>query len=191
MSLSVQLGTDSLVQLGVGLSDLAVLMRNSANWIKTRQNDHNLFDSISELYGEVLRRKGLVDVAWMDDTWGRRNNFIYQGKTFRHTFPSCTRTEALEGFSWLMVTIITSLDLCLTTTLIQSVLIDTFIAVLDRDDKAELSESLGINLGTNIESWRYTGCVRGMVVPLTKAIRRCRKEVTAENGIPQLNGSER
>lgn len=90
-----------------------------------------------------------------------------------------------------MVALITTLDLCLTTSLMKSLLADLFVRILRRDDVQELSEAPAINLHDNIESWRSTGCIRGLVVPVTNAVRNCRADITGEMAIPQLNRWER
>ena len=191
MALSVQLGAHSLIQLGVGISDIAVLMRHGHNWLKTRRYDHELFESIAEVYGEVLRRRGLVDVTFMEHVWATRYNFVYHGETVQQRLHASDDVKSLEGFSWLMVALITTFDLCLTTSLMKSLLADLFVRILHRDDVQELSEALAINLHDNIESWRSTGCIRGLVVPVTNAVRNCRADVTGEMAIPQLNRWER
>lgn len=95
----MQLGAHSLIQLGVGISDIAALVRHGRNWLKTRQYDHELFESIAEVYGEVLRRRGLVDVTFMEHVWAARYNFVYHGETVQQRLYASGDAKSLEGFS--------------------------------------------------------------------------------------------
>ena len=193
-SLSIQLGARSLMNLGVSLGDIGALIQHGrafGNWLRTKQNDEDLFESMSEVYGEVLRRRGLVDTTLMANRWAQQMHFYYQGDVVHET-PACKSIEeqSMGSFSWLMVTLVTALDTCLPQYGFLPLLIKVFIRILGRDDVDTLTESLQIQLQTNIESWRSTGRIRGMAGPIAQVIRTCRLRLVGEDVMPKLNRAE-
>lgn len=194
MNLAVSFGARSLVSLGASYGDVAALVQHGrlvANWLRTRQVDAELFESISEVFGEVLRRRGLVDGIMMNNRWSSQWHFVHKGKMVNHTEVDKVSTSGeLPAFSWLFVSLITAVDLCLSTSEIRKLLAEVFVEILNRDDLSDLSEALNIQLNTNIESWRSSGCIRGLVVPVQSAMRNCYLRLTGSKSIPQLTPAE-
>lgn len=193
-ALSIQLGAQSLLNLGVSLGDIGTLVQHArtfGNWLRTKQNDEELFESMSEVYGEVLHRRGLVDTTLMMNRWTNQMHFYYQGHLVQQTAASSpTDEQSLGSFTWLMVTLVTALDTCLPQYGFLPLLVKVFVRILDRDDVISLTESLQIQLQTNIESWRSTGRIRGMGRPVAEAIRACRLRLVGEDVLPKLTEAE-
>jgi hypothetical protein len=191
MSISIVSGVKGLIQLGVSLGDLAVILRIGrvwGNWLKTGENDNELFESILELPDALLKRGGLIDAARMESRWSGLD-FIYKGRRLKHAGPSSKNYQQhLGSFSWLMVVLVTCLDVCLPSSAITSLLIDVFVSVLKGDK--EMEDSIVVQLPTNIRSWRSTGCVRGMVSTINNAMKGTRSQLAHSQAVPQLNPVE-
>jgi hypothetical protein len=91
----------------------------------------------------------------------------------------------LSSFSWLIVSIVAALDLCLPATGVQVIIRRVYTRVLDRDQ--ELEDSLRILLPTNVESWRGTGCIRKLTTAITCSVKACCYKILEEHGLSQLN----
>jgi len=200
-SMSLSLGAGQLLQLGVSYSDIALLVshgRRLGNWYRASSNERDLLSSIGEDVEAVLQRRGLVDCQEMERKWPTIH-FIYEGGHHdteglsRH--PESTNSASneenalrLSSLSWLMVPVITALDLCLPSSSIKKLILQVFVAVLDRE--GELEESLHVLLPTNIESWRSAGCARGMRSRISRNMRETTNNIAGEDAIPQLNPPE-
>jgi hypothetical protein len=200
-SVAMAVGAGQLLQLGVGYSDIALLVdqgRRLGNWYRASNNEKDLLNCIGEDAEAVLQRRGLIDCQEMEHKWPTIH-FIYEG-SHHDTTKLSQRPEIanspsseenvlrLSSLSWLMVPVITALDLCLPSSSIKKLILQVFVAVLDRQE--ELEESLRVLLPTNIESWRSTGCARGMRNPISRHMREAAKKITGEDAIPQLNPPE-
>lgn len=94
----------------------------------------------------------------------------------------------LRPYSWLMVIVVSALDLCLPSAAVTDVLVSVFTNVLN-DETAE--EKLRVALSININSWRDFGQVRGVVPCVKNAFLRVWNEKTGcTNAIAQLNQNE-
>ena len=194
MALNIQAGARSLIQVGLSISDVGALVhiaRSIGNWLRVTPNDEDLFDSLSEDYGVVLRRRGLVDLTLMENCWSRQLHLIHEGVIVHDTAESRKEEEGqLGSFSWLMVAIVTALDPCLTTDELRTILIDLFIILLRRDDSQDVRDSLRMQIQTNIESWRSTGVVRGMKPLVDSTLKDCRSSLGGGSAIPALTRAE-
>jgi hypothetical protein len=191
MSISIVSGVKGLIQLGVSLGDLAVILRAGrvwGNWLKAGENDNELFESILELPDALLKRGGLVDAARMESRWSGLD-FIYQGRHLKNAGKPCkNHQQHLGSFSWLMVVLVTCLDVCLPSSAIADLLVDVFVGVLKGDQ--EMQDSIVVQLPTNIRSWRSTGCVRGMVSTINNAMKGTRSKLANSHAVLQLNPVE-
>ena len=95
------------MNLGVGLGDTRALVQHGRAfgiWLRTKQNDEDLFESMSEVYGEVLRRRGLVDTTLMANRWAQQMHFYYQGYAVHETLTCKNRLKSsrwdLSAGSW-------------------------------------------------------------------------------------------
>lgn len=178
MSLQVTTGVGSFVSIAISLGDVAVLLnrgRRFGNWLRTAGLDEELFASLTEVPSSLLKRRGLVDVTRMKSRWSQVD-FIYQGNNINDSSPNPAQplrdTQDLSEFSWLMITVIAALDLCLPPTSIHKFLVDLFVQVPNGDQA--LGDSLRVQLRTNIESWKSAAQVRRM----GKTISKCHSKVS-------------
>ncbi|KAL9110897.1 MAG: hypothetical protein Q9187_008000 [Circinaria calcarea] len=128
----------------------------------------------------------------MNNRWSRQLQVIHQGHIVQDN--AVSRDDAgdqLGNFSWLMVALVTVLDVCLPTNDTRDLLIGVFVTLLQRDDVQDLTESFQMQLQTNIESWRSFASVRGMVAHLSAAIRDCRSTLARATAIPPLTRGEK
>lgn len=191
MSLQITAGAKSLLSFGVSLGDLAVVFRHSntvGNWLRAAGLEKDLFESILEDHGALLRRRGLINVVQMKKRWSRLD-FIYEG----NIRSSLTESNAQEGqdlteLSWLMVAVVTALDITLPASTIKNLLTEVFTTILEGDER--MRESLRVQLPTNIEAWRSVGVVRGMVSATSTSIGRTFAKLVQERAIHQLNRAE-
>ena len=194
MALTVQLGIHSLLSAGLGYGDVAALVqdgRRVGSFSFAQQNDTELFESLSEVYGIILRRRGLIDPTVINSLWSGNMNLICNGRVLPESMHKDLKHEIHGSFTWLMVVLVSGLDFCLSSSQLLELLIDVFIAALQRDDPQNVRESLEALISTNIRSWRSTGCFLGMAAPLTAAIRDARVAIVGHGTIPLLTRTER
>ena len=193
--MNIQAGARSLLQVGVSVSDIGVLLqagRSIGNWLRVTPNDEELFNTLDEDYGVILRRRGLVDLALMENRWSRQLHLIHHGSIVHDNTESRREEDGrLGSFSWLMVAIVTALEPCVTPGVMRDMLIDLFIKLLERDDTQDVRESLHMHIQTNIESWKSMGNVRGMKVPLCSTMKDCKCNLVGSSAIPHLTRAER
>ncbi|CAF9907767.1 MAG: hypothetical protein ALECFALPRED_003873 [Alectoria fallacina] len=123
MSLQITTGAKSLLSLRVSLGDLAVIFRHGnsiGNWFRAADLEAELFESIMEDHGALLRRRGLINVVNMKKRWSKLD-FIYEGNIRR----SLSEVKVQEGqdlteFSWLMVAVVTARDITLPASTIKA-----------------------------------------------------------------------
>jgi hypothetical protein len=196
MSLTLATGAKSLISLGVSLSDVALLYdlgRKFGNFLRAAKNEEELLESIMENSDALLKRRGLVDVARMESRW---NVFqlVYEGNRISNeTQPDVASKQNLSALSWLMVTIISALDLCLPPAGVHSLLVRVFHDLITSTSTAgdsQLLNALQVQLPTNIESWRDVGRVRGIDKRIMPHMMSCRYKHTGVKAIPQLNPAE-
>jgi hypothetical protein len=211
MALSIVAGTSGLIQLGLSISDLALLIdqgKKVGNFIRAGQNDNDLFDVLDEDREAVLKRRGLVDARDMEKRWPMMN-FIHQGVKVKGEivqslqFRSLTQEsshgrkrndtqDGVDSFTWVMVAITSALDECLPSYYIQELLIQVFVEVLHRSDDVRLA--LRVHIKRNIESWRSFGCTREMAHSIKIQMRKSLSAGVSDQlpilAVPQLNEAE-
>ncbi|OIW22750.1 hypothetical protein CONLIGDRAFT_650193 [Coniochaeta ligniaria NRRL 30616] len=187
MSIAASLGPNSLIQLGVSLSDIALLFdqgRKFGNWLTVKRHDADLFETLMETPDVLLKRKGLVDPVRMESRFPG-TEFFNNGERVSST---TTKHQELLPFSWLMVVITSVLDLCLPPEQILQVMVEVFVRLLDNE---EAEGSLRLSLGVNIGSWRSVARVRRVMPEIIGYYGKAWKEKAHIAAIPELNESER
>jgi hypothetical protein len=214
MAVSIVAGTNGLLQLGLSISDLALLIdqgKKFGNFVRAGQNDDDLFDILNEDREAVLQRQGLVETHEMEKAWPKLE-FVHQGMKVKGRIHEDIRTQSsspdkslrkkqkkdkpnkVDGFTWVMVAIVSALDDCLPSNEIRELLIRVFVTVLEHDDD-QTEEALRIHIKTNIESWRSFGCARRIAYFIKTEMRRSLAHNISgphqARAIPQLNGAEK
>lgn len=202
MAVSIATGVHGLMQLGVSVSDIALLFdqgKKFGNFLRAGQNDNDLFEILDEDREALLQRRGLVDTSQMEMRWSEVK-FIFNGKKKWGKLMNATTSERpqprranarkkienVDGFTWVMVLVVSALDPCLPADEIRELLIRVFVQVLDRDD--DIETALRIHIRTNVESWRSFGCARA----IGKKVRKEMQKILGPDrpSIPQLNEAE-
>ena len=195
MALNIQAGARSLVQVGLSVSDIGALFqfgRVFGNWLRVTSSDNDLFITLCEDYGVMLKRGGLIDLVQMENCWSHQLHQIHEGQVIYDNAESRKENDGqLGSFSWLMVAIVTALDPCLTPDELRTIIIELFVKLLGGDDEFDVRESLQMQIQTNIESWRSTGVVRGMQGPLHATFKTCRSSLAGTTSVPHLTRAER
>ncbi|KAI4940856.1 hypothetical protein J4E91_011175 [Alternaria rosae] len=211
MAVSIVAGTNGLLQLGLSISDLALLVdqgKKFGNFVRAGQNDNDLFDVLGEDREAILKRGGLVNAPEMEKRWPMMD-FVHQGVKIKGKIVQSSRTESsvreanqrkkkastrddADSFTWVMVAITSALDECLPSSEIQELLIVVFVDILGRDD--DIAPALRVTIKKNIESWRSFGCAREIAFAIKQEMRKSLSNGTSDQSsaraIPQLNEAE-
>lgn len=211
MAVSIVAGTNGLIQLGLSISDLALLIdqgKKFGNFVRAAQNESDLFDLLSEEREALLKRDDFVDAREMEKRWPGVN-FVYHGVKVKgnitqslqtgssvhdskHPRKKTTTRDDVNGFTWVMVAITSALDDCLPSTEIQELLIQVFVEVLDR--KNDIALALRTHIKRSVESWRSFGCAREIAHSIKKEMRKSLSKGAPDqlsvHAVPQLNETE-
>ncbi|ORX98034.1 hypothetical protein BCR34DRAFT_593320 [Clohesyomyces aquaticus] len=190
---AVTLGRNSLTQLGVSITDITLLYewgRKFGNFMRAAENDADLVEVLNEPLEVFLPRSSLIEEVHMRALWPN-TSFAYQGQIKTSSGESkgaVEKEKELTKFGWLMVAVVTGLDLCLSQPRVLNVIVDVLAVVLQRE--TEVEESLRIALPKNIESWRQVGRARMLHRHLEMHYRKARRDKVGSEVVPQLNEAE-
>lgn len=226
MAVAGTFGPQGLVQLGVSISDIALIYaqgRKIGNWLTAANNERQLFNSLCEDPESILKRRGLVEPVDITTKFPDVEFIYHEGKvsTKGRAFKPSTASQAsktsrkkdqrlpvatnatqssdeLGPFSWVMVMVVTALDICLTDEGVLNVLVSVFGRVLgnkgEKDNVDDDTEAgLRTGLVSNIESWRSVGQVRRVDQLLRREFQSMwqrRTNVAHRDAIAQLNWAE-
>jgi hypothetical protein len=215
MAVSIVAGAKGLVQLGLSLSDLALVIdqgKKFGNFVRVTQNDDDLFDFVGETPEALLKRRGLVSTTEMGKKW-QEIEMVHRGVRVKGKIVLSKQTqvemkdannkkkfkgrkdgaEDIQAFTWVMVAIVSALDECLPSSDIREFLVQVFVAVLEGD--SDTANALRVHINVNIESWRSFSCARQLAVSIKKGMRKSLvnvvKGASATRAISQLNQAER
>lgn len=191
MSVAVSTGPKSLIQLGLGISDVALVYRAGSklgNWLFAPRHDKDLFEYLMEDKEALLQRKCIVDRAKMESMY-RHEQFIFNGQRVNSAdqHVNAQKKGDLDDFGWLMAVIVSALDICMPPQAGKDLIIDAFVEVLGNPEAAS---PLRVNLDKNMESWRQVGTVRSLAQRVQTAFRQTWKEKVDGQAVPQLNRAE-
>jgi hypothetical protein len=211
MALSIIAGTGGLLQLGLSISDIALcvdLGKKFGNFVRAGQNDNDLFEVLNEDREALFRRRGLVDAVEMEKRWPQVQ-FVHRGTKKKGNIVESPPPESpllktnhrkkredtsggVDRFTWIMVAIVSALDGCLPSSVIQELLIRVFVEVLARED--DIVPALRITIKKNVESWRSFGCARNVAFSIKNEMHKSLSNGELDQhpiqAIPQLNEAE-
>jgi hypothetical protein len=211
MALSIIAGTGGLLQLGLSISDIALcvdLGKKFGNFVRAGQNDNDLFEVLNEDREALFRRRGLVDAVEMEKRWPQVQ-FVHRGTKKKGNIMESPPPESpllktnhrkkredtsggVDRFTWIMVAIVSALDGCLPSSVIQELLIRVFVEVLARED--DIVPALRITIKKNVESWRSFGCARNVAFSIKNEMHKSLSNGELDQhpiqAIPQLNEAE-
>ena len=79
-SISVALGPKGLLQLGVSLTDVALLIsigQKIGNFFQVSNNEQSLLDALGEDIEALIKRRGIIEPTRMQSRWAHLG-FIYR-----------------------------------------------------------------------------------------------------------------
>ena len=83
MSISITTGLGSLLNLGIGAGDIAVLYstgRQVGNWLTASSGDADFLNLLQEDEHEILRRRGVFDLQQFNKRWGQKIALFINGE---------------------------------------------------------------------------------------------------------------
>lgn len=210
-AVSIAAGTQGLIQLGLSISDIALLIdqgKKMGNFLRAGQNDNDLFDVLGEAKEAVFKRSDLVDAREMEKRWPMMN-FVHQGVRVKgkivqslqahsstqesnHRRNMGSTQDGVDSFTWVMVAITSALDECAPSHHIRELLIRVFVEVLEGNEG--IAHALRVHIKRNIESWRSFGCAREIAFSIKKQIRKAFSKSVPDElqilAVPQINEAE-
>ncbi|MCJ1226465.1 hypothetical protein MMC12_003117 [Toensbergia leucococca] len=164
--MTLQLATNTLVQLGLGAADIAVIYgaaRKVGNWVKAQWSDRQLLEFLQVESKDVIRRKGLINTEALDMRWGTKLAIFANGRKVVYQDPGRrTVIPNTDAFTWLMTLIVVSLDAAVSPAMVQNIVRSFMIQALDDLYLPESYDYLIHELSFHIQGWRSNGNVRGM-----------------------------
>jgi hypothetical protein len=116
---------------------------------------------------------------------------IHEGRKVRSAMKMSAAAGArqdLRPFSWLMVTVISVLDICVSQQRIPDLIINVFVKILDNSDA---EDSLRVNIEVNVQSWRSVGQVRRVVPRVSGAFKKTWLDKSGgSEAVPDLNRAD-
>lgn len=178
MSLSVAVGANSLVQLGIGISDVQTICNLAlrvGNWYTAASGDEQLLIALNDDVTNILR-KGAIDYLSFNKRWRKQARFLVNGRPWHLTGQAAQEiSEPLNHFSATMV--------CVTAVLDEFNTRDTSMVIM----KKVLQKLLGCTEGgedvlkaqltTRLSAWRSFTAFRG----LANEAKRIRANLIANN----------
>jgi hypothetical protein len=166
MSVSITTGLGSLINLGMGAGDLAVLYstgRQLGNWLTASSGDKDFLNLLQEDENEILRRRGVFDLHLFNTRWRQQLSILFNGE------PRVINGEEvmevlppLSRFTAIMVVITATLDEFMTFLTMKRVLLLLF--KLLSGGIADGQDVIDSQIQHRLNSWRSVARVRGLPV---------------------------
>lgn len=171
MSLSVTTGAGSLVNLGLGISDVTTLVnlsRLAGNWVSASSGDKDLLDMLQEDENNFVLRRGVFDVFRFRSRWSQSLRLLSNGRT--EVFEGPLAEGALgecNRFTAIMICITGAVNAFNTNVNTLSIVRKLLIRLINADDRAD--EVIGSQVTTRVNAWRSAACVRGLTTHIARA----------------------
>ncbi|KAJ4302614.1 hypothetical protein N0V90_001503 [Kalmusia sp. IMI 367209] len=181
MSISITTGLGSLINLGIGAGDLAIIYstgRRVGNWLTASSGDADFLDLLQEDEHEILRRRGIFDLYQFNKKWGQKVAILINGKPSVITGDQIAEAlPALSRFTAIMVIITASLDEFMGfSTMKQVLLLLLKLLIQGSVDGQDIIES---QIQHRVNAWRSAARVRGLPV----FVREMRSKLIADKQI--------
>ena len=164
--MSLNLAVNSLVSLGLGAGDIAVIYgasRKAGTWMKAQWNDRALLDFLQVEKTDVIRRKGVINITALNARWGKTLTILTNGHKVSHQDPGKKAViPNNDDFTWLMTMMVVCLDAAASAKTVERVIKEFLVAVLGDLFHPEYSDYFDRELPFHIQGWRSNGNVRGM-----------------------------
>ena len=181
MTMAVALGAHALLQLGLGVSDVATLIslgRSAGNWITTQSGDDEFLRAINGDANSIILRKGLIDLDAFNKRWRKDCTLLVNGVPQKMDPNIISKSlEYFSRFTATMVSMVTVLDAFLSSATVSLVTEQVLIEMLRTTTIGE--DLLKAEISNRIRSWRSAGTMRGM----TKHIRQFRMDLVRQHHV--------
>ncbi|KAF2194836.1 hypothetical protein K469DRAFT_706319 [Zopfia rhizophila CBS 207.26] len=164
MSIQVTAGPRSLVALGLGISDVATLVslgQRLGNWMTAASGDADFLELLDQDEMDIIRRRGLVDVARFNKQWGTKMALLINGEAEVYEGDVAEQQlEKLGRFTALMVCVVAALDAFAPVELVKSILGNVLLELLRTTDYG--ADVLKSRYPHRLNSWRSSATLRGL-----------------------------
>ena len=173
MALQITTGAGSLVALGVGAGDvysLITLGQRIGNWWTAVSGDKQFLALLDADEFEILRRKGLIDLAIFNKRWRKQIRLLANGQPLSFEGSDAESVvEDLGRFTAVMVCIVAALDSFATMVVVKRVLKSVLTELLRTTETGE--DLLNSQYASRLNAWRSSACLRGLFIE-AQAVRQ-------------------
>ena len=181
MSISITTGLGSLLNLGIGAGDIAVLYstgRQVGNWLTASSGDAEFLNLLQEDEHEILRRRGVFDLQQFNKRWGQKIALLINGEPSVITGDEIADVlPPLSRFTAIMVVITASLDEFMSFNIMKHVV--QLLLKLLAQESGDGQDIINSQIQHRVNAWRSTARVRGLPV----FIREIRSNLIVEKKI--------
>ena len=179
MALQVNTGYGSIVALGISLNDvatLASLSRRFGSWMTAASGDEDFLRMLDQDEMDILRRRGLLDVARFNKQWGS------QMRLLTNSNPTVVEGQIAEKalgklgrFTATMVCVVAALDTFASSNVVNKILRKVLLELLRTTDYG--ADVLASQYSHRLNSWRSSAILRG----LSGESRQIRRDLLQKN----------
>lgn len=184
MSVTVTAGAGSLISVGLAATDVANLYaigRRVGNWATAPAGDVEFLDLLQSDELDLLKRRGMIDVARFNKQWGQRARLLMNGRPTELIGDDGAKVlGTLSRFTSSMVAIVAVLDEFMSYTALKDVMKRLLQEMVQATEYGE--DVLSSQLNDRVNAWRSTAYLRGLSI----AAQRLREDLIADQ--KALNG---
>ena len=126
MALNITTGAGSLVSIGMSLGDVSTLYalgRRYGNWVTAHSGDVEFLDLLQSDELDILRRRGMIDVASFNKRWAQRVRLLMNGRPLELAGKKAADIVGpLSRFTASMVAVVAALDGFMSYTVLRDVI---------------------------------------------------------------------
>ncbi|KAF4636843.1 hypothetical protein G7Y89_g1256 [Cudoniella acicularis] len=192
MSLQRSAGYGSLVALGIGLGDLATLVSLSkrvGNWMTVVSGDEDFLKLLDQDEMDILRRRGLLDIARFNKKWGSQMGLLSNGRPT--VFEGDIAEKALQKlsrFTAIMVCVVAALDAFAASDVVKSIIKRVLLELLRTTDYG--ADILASQFSHRLNSWVSSAILRGLSVEARRIRRGLLQQNLIVDGLMPKDDSE-
>ena len=184
MALNITTGAGSLVSIGMSLGDVSTLYalgRRYGTWVTAHSGDVEFLDLLQSDELDILRRRGMIDVARFNKRWAQRVRLLMNGRPLELAGKKAADIVGpLSRFTASMVAVVAALDGFMSYTVLRDVIKRLLKELLRTTEYGE--DVLTSQLGDRVNAWRSAAYVRS----LSLTVQTMRQDMVASHKV--LNG---
>ncbi|MCJ1333383.1 hypothetical protein MMC10_010079 [Thelotrema lepadinum] len=164
MALQVSTGPQSLVGLGISVSDVATLYglaRRFGNWLTAATGDQEFLNLLDQDEMDILHRKGLIDLLRFNKQWGSKMTLLANGKPTSFVGKDAEKNlDTFSRFTAVMVCVIAALEAFASREVARLILKSVLLELLQTTEWGE--DILASHFGNRVNCWQSAADVRGL-----------------------------